>query len=170
MPYLQKRAERTSSISLCSEINAVLGEGTPPAWFRREEVTDEEKEVLECHREELRQTLKEERAGREHEHAEEQAGNTHVLVEEVHTKMFGRQEAATKRGRRALREEVAHMSQDELQAFVVECQTEFGVTPQPAKRMRVDSPVDQKALILPSLASLEHRWAEEDASTTASTP
>ena len=36
MPYLQKRAERTGSVVLCAEINAILGEGTPPAWFKRE--------------------------------------------------------------------------------------------------------------------------------------
>ena len=53
-PYLAKRAERTSSIALCSEINAILGEGTPPAWFKREIVTPEEQEVLEQGRDQLR--------------------------------------------------------------------------------------------------------------------
>ena len=111
------------------------------------------------------------------EHAEEQGWNTHVLVEEVHSKMFSSQESAAQRGRRALREEIAYMTPEELSAFAAACQQEFHV-PQPAVTPAVTQPVkrarvlaDKKADIYPSLASLQKKWAEEDeASTTASTP
>ena len=111
----------------------------------------EENEVLERHRENLRESIAWQREKRQGQSAEEQAGNTHILVEDMHTKMFSRQEAAIKRGRRALREEIAQMTPDELSKFVVDCREEFKELPHPAKRQRSDA------------------WEEEDGvSTTAS--
>ena len=43
-PYLKKRATKATPSVMCAEIVSILGEGTPPAWFRRE-VTEEERSI-----------------------------------------------------------------------------------------------------------------------------
>ena len=92
-PYLAKRAEKATSSTILAEITAILGHGSPPAWFRREEVTEEEREVLEKELAKQREARDKEREDRGAEALEEQVGNTHVLVEDLHNKAFARQES-----------------------------------------------------------------------------
>ena len=154
-PYLDKRLEKTGKAAVCAEINSIL-QGTFPSWFKRKEIEDEERDVLEDKRAELRKELEEERQDRELESQAEQLGALELVTQEVHEAVCGRREAARKRGRRDVREEIAHMDPDELRNFVSECQQEFGVVPPPMKKPRLDT----KAI--PSLESLEQKWADED--------
>ena len=89
-PYLNKRAETVNSLALRSEISAVLGHGTAPAWFRRQGISSEEREVLKNKLQELCAVPC------DPQEAQEMAGSTNMLVADMHQKMFSRKVKATK--------------------------------------------------------------------------
>ena len=159
LPYLEKRAKKASPCTLCAEIAAILGDGTPPAWFRREAMTEEEREVLEKALSEQREARKKESRGAEA--LEEQAGNTHILVEELHSKAFARQESIKKRTQRELRQDIANMTQEEVLTFWSECQEEFSAAPQ-EKPPEEPSRMKRAVQNFPPLKALKQQWNDED--------
>ena len=150
-PYLAKRAEKATSSTILAEITAILGHGSPPAWFRREEVTEEECEVLEKELAKQRKARDQEREDRGAEALEEQVGSTHVLVEDLHNKAFARQESIKNRTRREFREKISNMDHASLLEFWEQCQDEFGVS---RKKHIIEN--------IPSVQDLEEKWREED--------
>ena len=154
-PYLAKRAEKATPSTICAEITTILGHGSPPAWFRREEVTAQEREVLEKELAKQRKARDQEREDRGAEALEEQVGSTHVLVEDLHNKAFARQESIKNRTKREFREKIANMDHASLLEFWEQCQDEFGVSRK--KHIIENIPSD-----IPSVDELEKKWREED--------
>ena len=148
--YLAKRAEKATSSTICAEITAILGHGTPPGWFRREGVTAEEREVLEKELAKQRKARDQEREDRGAEALEEQVGSTHVLVEDLHNKAFARQESINNRTKREFREMISNMDHTKLLKFFEACQDEFGV---PRKKRIVEN-------IIP-FEEMKEKWREE---------
>ena len=78
------------------------------------EITEEEKDVL---LRELQKWKDEVKIGREKHGMKplaDQAAASHVLIEDMHDKMFLRQDSMKKRAQRELREEIAHMTVHKL--------------------------------------------------------
>ena len=150
--YLAKRAEKASPLTMCGEITAILGQGTPPAWFRRPEVTEQEREGLE--KELSKQMEAKSKDGEFIDGVEQQIGSTHVLVEDLHTKAFARQESIKKRTQREFREMIGNMDHETLLAFWEKCQEEFGVSKQ--KQVVKENPKVEP------LEDMQKKWRKED--------